>query len=76
MVAIVKFTDFLNSVPMTKTQRYNAQKLVKFGKSRYVRIVYLAHAREITTILQRHNISADIDMIFRAAETNEWCEYE
>ena len=68
------FIEFLNTVPMTKTQRHNAKTLVKFGKSRYVRIVYLAHAREITTILQRHNVSADIDDVFRAAETNEWCE--
>jgi hypothetical protein len=68
----MKFTDFLNTVPMTKAQRHNAQKLVKFGKSRYVRIVYLAHAREIATILQQYNIPADIDTIFRAAETNEW----
>ena len=66
------FLDFLNTIPMNISERYNAKKLIKFGNSRYVRIVYAAHARQLVDILRKYGYTIDEDRVFECAMKNEW----
>lgn len=66
------FLDFLNTIPMNISERYNAKKLIKFGNSRYVRIVYAAHARQLVAILMKYGYTIDEERVFECARTNEW----